>query len=196
MVRKSMRVAKTPRRSSRSAARLDVDVPVSRVMLEDPVCIGPDLSGALARLLMLDQSVGALPVVDAVGRPIGILSKTDIVRRESQERAEEHETEEAPLCSPSVSSDLDSEAGSLRALETFVAGTEEPRVADLMSPSVLSVSESTSVMEAARLMIEHEVHHLPVTGARGKLVGMLSPFDIVRAIARLPGTKPGERKTG
>ena len=194
MVRKSMRVAKTARRSPRSAARLDVDIPVSRVMVENPLCVTPELSGALARLLMLVESVGALPVVDDVGRPIGILSKTDIVRRGAPERSSDSEADEAPLCRPS-SSENDSEASSLRALESYVASVTEPTVADLMSPTVVSVPAETTVVEAARIMLEHDVHHLPVTGRRGKLVGMLSPFDLVRAIARVTSAKP-ERKTG
>ncbi len=190
-----MRVAKTARRSSRSAARFDVDIPVSRVMIEDPVCVGPELSGALARLLMLDQSVGALPVVDDVGRPIGVLSKTDMVRRGPRKRLRDDEAEEAPLCRP-ASSEFGDEIQTLRDLESYVASVDEPKVADLMTPGVLSVAADTTVVEAARLMIEHDVHHLLVTGPRGKLVGMLSPFDLVRAIARMPGAKPGERRTG
>jgi len=196
MVRKSMRVAKTVRRPSRSAARLDVDIPVKKVMLEDPVCVGPELSAALARLLMLDQSIGALPVVDDLGRPIGILSKTDIVRRAPAQRAEKREDDEAPLCHPGTVFDVEGEVTSLRAIESFVAGVDEPKVRDLMTPAVVTISADTPVLEAARLMIENDVHHLPVTGPRGRLVGMLSPFDLVRAIARVPSAKARERETG
>jgi CBS domain-containing protein len=185
-----MRVAATTRRASRSAARFDVDIPVSEVMVPEPVSVGADLSAALARLLMLDQSVGALPVVDEVGRPIGMLSKTDIVRRTPSVPREDTSHDDSPLCRPSSNPDPDSEEGSLRALQVYMSSVDEPSVGDLMTPVVVSVPADTPVVEAARLMLEHEVHHLPVVGRRGQLIGVVAAFDFVRAVARLPRTEP------
>ncbi len=183
MQRKSMRVAKGARRGSRSRASegLDVLVPVSRVMIEYPTCVGPDLSALLARLLMLEQTASALPVVDALGRPIGMLSKTDIVREARPRPRARTPSETDPL----EYRDLDSVEGGLRALDFYMEGISEPKVSDLMTPIVVSVTPETPMLEAARLMIEHEIHHLPVIGERGELVGMLSSFDFVRAVGRL-----------
>ncbi len=198
MDRKSMRVAKGARRGSRSRASegLDVLVPVSRVMMEYPSCVGPDLSALLARLLMLEQTVGALPVVDELGRPIGMLSKTDIVR-ETRARTRSPRPGSSPekLESSELHGDLDSEEGGLRALDFYVEGIAEPRVRDLMTPLVVCVTADTPLLEAARLMMEHEIHHLPVIGRLGELVGLLSSFDFVRAVARLAAAE-GARTEG
>jgi CBS domain-containing protein len=51
---------------------------------------------------------------------------------------------------------------------------------DVMSTGVISVSESTSLEEAARTMLTHRISGLPVTGKDGSLVGMISEGDLLR----------------
>lgn len=53
---------------------------VGEVMSRDPVTIEADKLIAEAAQLMHDRSVHRLPVVDANGNPIGILTRGDIVR--------------------------------------------------------------------------------------------------------------------
>ncbi|HEV8245345.1 MAG TPA: CBS domain-containing protein [Polyangiaceae bacterium] len=158
-------------------------VPVSGLMAPDPLSVGPELSAALARLMMLEDTIGALPVVDAVGRPIGMLSKTDIVR-EAPPRSVSREEPDGPQDLDEFD-DLDSEDGGLRAIDSYIEGINEPRVRDLMTTLVVSVSAETTILEAARAMVERGVHHLLVLGRHGELVGILSAFDFVRAVARL-----------
>ncbi len=61
------------------------------------MCVRPDISGALARLLMLDRGIGALPVVDEQGRPLGMLSKTDMVRESAAARLREADPSDPAL---------------------------------------------------------------------------------------------------
>ncbi len=49
-----------------------------------------------------------------------------------------------------------------------------PRVHDLMTPSVVSVSENATCAEALELIDRHEVRILPVTGLNGRLIGTVS----------------------
>ena len=51
---------------------------------------------------------------------------------------------------------------------------------DVMSTGVISVSESTTLEEAARTMLTHRISGLPVTGKDGSLVGMISEGDLLR----------------
>jgi acetoin utilization protein AcuB len=63
------------------AARTRLQVPVSEIMTADPACIAPedDIDDAID--LMLENRIGALPVVDeAEGRLVGILSYVDVMR--------------------------------------------------------------------------------------------------------------------
>lgn len=68
-------------------------------------------------------------------------------------------------------------------------------VGDLMSPQPIVVSADAPLTEAARLLEEHRVHGLPVTGTLGGLVGVISQTDMLRARttedlwARWPGLR-------
>jgi CBS domain-containing protein len=57
------------------------------------------------------------------------------------------------------------------------------RVSDVMSPSVVSVSEKDTLFDVLSLMRRRGVRRLPVTGAHGVLAGVLSLDDVVGAIA-------------
>lgn len=61
------------------AAEADLDVPIERVMTPKPVYLGPGdtLSTAVAR--MSANGYRRLPIVDADGRPVGLLSARAIV---------------------------------------------------------------------------------------------------------------------
>jgi homoserine O-acetyltransferase len=56
-------------------------------------------------------------------------------------------------------------------------------VGDLMSINVPTVSERSTIQNAARIMLEREVNHLPVLEENGKLAGIVTSWDIARAVA-------------
>jgi CBS domain-containing protein len=51
---------------------------------------------------------------------------------------------------------------------------------DLMTGKVVTISQDASVQELATLMVKKEVNPVPVTGANGELVGIISRSDLVR----------------
>ena len=57
------------------------------------------------------------------------------------------------------------------------------RVADIMSHEVIFVGEETSVSEIAMLLSDRKIKRVPVVND-GKLVGIVSRADIVRAVAQ------------
>jgi CBS domain-containing protein len=57
------------------------------------------------------------------------------------------------------------------------------RVRDLMSTALLTVQASDTITEAHAEMEIGVVRHLPVVDDRGRLVGILSDRDLLRAIA-------------
>jgi CBS domain-containing protein len=62
-------------------------------------------------------------------------------------------------------------------LSKVVAQDRDPaatKVSDVMTREIVSVGLKTSVDEAARLMREHHIRHLPVLDAKGQLVGILA----------------------
>lgn len=62
-------------------------------------------------------------------------------------------------------------------------GVLAPEVKDVMSHSVLSVSPDLEIMDAARFMHEHSVKRVLVV-EEGRMVGIISRFDIVAAFTR------------
>ena len=63
------------------AARTQLQVAVSTIMTADPACVAPedDIDDAID--LMLENRIGALPVVDETeGQLVGILSYVDVMR--------------------------------------------------------------------------------------------------------------------
>ena len=55
-------------------------VAIAAVMTRDVTCVRPDVSLEALAALLLDANIGAVPVVDDEGFPIGLVSKTDLVR--------------------------------------------------------------------------------------------------------------------
>ena len=63
---------------SRKSADL---TPVSEIMAKDVVAVRPELRLEDLEELLLARGISGAPVIDEVGKPIGMVSKTDLLRR-------------------------------------------------------------------------------------------------------------------
>ena len=52
-------------------------------------------------------------------------------------------------------------------------------VKDIMTQKVVSVSSERSIVEAVNIMLKHDFNGLPVVDGQGKLVGILTQYDLV-----------------
>lgn len=109
--------------------------------------------------VMIEQAVKAIPVVGEKGEVLGIVTEWDVMRALLPQlpRAED-----------------DPEAGSL-------VIPPELRVKDIMTRSVLCISEDMGLDEASNLMINKDVEQFPVV-SEGRLTGFLSRSDIIRKL--------------
>jgi len=64
---------------------------------------------------------------------------------------------------------------------------ESPNVGDVMSRDVVTVLEDIQVDEAAKLIVSGSFDHLPVVSRDGRLMGIITAWDISKAVA---GGKP------
>ena len=55
-------------------------------------------------------------------------------------------------------------------------------VSEVMTAAVYTVSPHADARDAARMMLEHRIHHLVVTHEK-KTVGILSSYDLLRVVA-------------
>lgn len=130
---------------------------VRDIMTEKPRSIAPDMSAREAAREMVRWRLGALPVIDADERMIGMLAEKDLLRH---------------LMSSYL---VDSGTGK---------GTPLPAprtVRDVMTRQVLCVSPEQPLAEVAALMANKDVDRVPVV-REGRLVGFLTRGDIVRKL--------------
>ena len=64
--------------------------------------------------------------------------------------------------------------------------TQGPRVLDIMDRQVVSIHEDEEIKTAAKKLLKGETNHLPVINGAGVLVGIVTTFDISKAVAN-PG---------
>ncbi|WP_436911634.1 CBS domain-containing protein [Halosimplex marinum] len=61
-----------------------------------------------------------------------------------------------------------------------------------MTTDVLTTTAQTSIVEAADLMIEHRIHHLPVVDDEEGVIGMISTTDLAGYISSVQTPSPTE----
>lgn len=156
------------RQPGRSALPEAEHASVADIMTRDATTVSPDLSVEQLVDLLLREGLSRVPVVDAQGHAIGIVSKTDLVA-EQQLRGDTHEAS-LPRGSP--------EAG----VHVVKPGAT---VREVMRPRPMTIDETASVAEAAERMATHRLHGLPVVSDDGRVVGMVSLLDVAGWVAGL-----------
>ncbi|MEZ4226434.1 MAG: CBS domain-containing protein [Polyangiaceae bacterium] len=156
-----------------------VDPPVAKVMTAHVVCVRAELPLDELTQLMLERGISGVPVVDDSGRPLGVVSKTDLLRRRL-ERSQQTEVDEGPVRAGQYELELGPGFGS--------GGLSEDIVEDIMMPIALTIPENAPISKAAALMAHEGVHRLVVVDAHSSaVVGILSAIDLLRWMARQHG---------
>ena len=141
------------------------------LMSDNPVSLREDATIPEAVALMTDRGYSAAPVIDEAGRPIGVISRTDILV---------HEREQVRHAQP-----VDQGEAHPRWLrhEGFsIEIADATRVRDIMTPTVFTASTTTSAADVVKQMVELKVHQLFVVDEDDALVGVISALDIVRRL--------------
>ncbi len=143
---------------------------VAEVMRRGPVTVLADTPARdLARLLAFEE-IGGVPVVDAAGKAVGVVSAADLVRLTAE-------------AEPSAAPALDGPAGWQAVHRLPGAVLDGYRVADLMTPATLSVRLETTLAELARFLLRAGVHRALVHDGEGRPVGIVTATDVLRAVA-------------
>ncbi|MCC6751065.1 MAG: CBS domain-containing protein [Deltaproteobacteria bacterium] len=169
-----------PRRKEHAGA--GDKTPISQIMSRDVLCVRKDLSVEALTALFLERSISGAPVVDERGRPIGVVSKTDILREQFVAGETAVERTGGPVR-------VRREGGVVQNLgsgyhEEQLAGAT---VSDVMTPSVYALHARTSVAQASALMAFEGIHRIAVIDEGGVVVGLLSTLDVLRWLAEQEG---------
>lgn len=122
--------------------------------------------------MMFEYKISGLPVLDPEGRLAGIVTEGDLIRRAAHFK----EPGFLPLLGGLIFlDDLN------RFLEELRRAMATP-IGRLISREVFTVSPQGLLEQAATLMLQRQVKRLPVVDQAGRLVGILSRQDLIRAL--------------
>jgi CBS domain-containing protein len=145
------------------------------IMSREVVTARPeDTVSQVARLLTHNQ-ISAVPVCDQSGALLGMVSEGDLMRPFSSSNVERRGRWLALLAD---GTDLAPDFLEYVRLDRH-------RVSDLMTRPAITASESAGIADLAELLAKHRIKRLPIV-RDGKLVGIVSRADVIRAIARSP----------
>jgi len=142
-----------------------------QIMSRHVITIGPDAPVISAIKTMLSHHISALPVVDAAGRLVGIVSEGDFLRR-NELGTEKKRGRWLGLL-----------VGADRAAFDF-ARQNGRKVSQVMSTAPITIDEDTSLEQIVRLMEARGIKRLPVM-RQEQIVGMVTRTDFLSAIANL-----------
>lgn len=141
---------------------------IREIMSGDVLTVATDTSLKEVAEILADRRISGLPVVDGDGFVVGVVSEADILFKER-----------GPSTRSGVFAwvlDRYGLEGQLK-LEARIAG-------EAMTSPALTIEPQRSVAEAAHLMLDRRVNRLPVVDEHGKLIGIVTRADLVRAFAR------------
>jgi CBS domain-containing protein len=145
------------------------------LMTPNPMSIHQEAAVTEAVALLTDKDISAVPVLDHAGRPVGVLSRTDIVRFLGNKGGGSTSKESAEEPAPATSS---------RPFSGKAA--DRTPVRQIMTPAVISVTPTAPAIEVvAKMLGLGNVHRLFVVDDSGALVGVISARDVLRKLRRL-----------
>lgn len=146
------------------------------VMTPDPVCVGPMTRARELARVFEEHAISGAPVLDHAGRIVGVVSRSDLLRRCACVRS----PEPAYLFEPA--SQTDGDAGE----PAPGAVVREPLVCveDIMMPDPYTVSPDEPAGNVARAMVARRIHRAVVVDRNGFPVGIITSIDLLDAVTR------------
>jgi CBS domain-containing protein len=142
---------------ARAGTRLTLEATTAAdLMRPNPLSIRDTATVHEALVSLTGHDASAAAVLDKTGRPVGVLSRTDLLV---------HEREQINAKPP-----------------TATADAEQTRVRDLMTPVVISVRPDTPAHEVIQQLVQMNVERLFVVDGSGALVGVVSALDVLRRL--------------
>jgi CBS domain-containing protein len=142
---------------------------VRDLMQSDVRTTTPEASLKDVARTLVENRISGMPVCDGEGKVVGVISEGDILFKE-RGRPEQRSAPLGWLL----------DGGSRTDLKKATART----VGDAMTAPAVTIRPSSSATAAARLMIEQGVNRLPVVVQDGRVVGIVTRADLVRAFTR------------
>ena len=141
------------------------------VMTHDVVTVNTDTTVKEIAEILLAKGISAVPVVDAAGALVGIVSEGDLIHRV------ENETERRRSWWLELFADRE------RMAQDFIK-SHARKAGDVMTRQVVTVKPEMPLGEVSTLLEKHRIKRVPVVDG-GKLVGIISRANLLRALVRV-----------
>lgn len=139
------------------------------IMTSPVTTIGEDQNVRRAIEIINATQIGAVPVVDDMGKMVGIVTEGDLLRR---------------ISSSNGTRPIPHTRGRVEALANYIKARSW-RIRDVMTSPVVSALPSATISQVADLLLARAIKHIPVV-ADERLVGMVSRRDLMRAMVDEP----------
>lgn len=150
------------------------------VMTKNVVTIHHEASLTEVLETLAEEKISGAPVVDEAAKPVGVISASDILSYEST-RAPKHAVKAAfytlEETGGTIPLDELEEEGKLEEILDSVPASR------VMTPRVVSVRPDAPLSLVARLMSKERIHRVVVL-EKGRIVGMVSSLDVLKALGR------------
>jgi CBS domain-containing protein len=148
-----------------------------QIMTRPVITVTPDTTMVEAANLMLQKHLSGLPVVDATGKLVGMISEGDFIRRSEIGTQRKRGRFLKFILGPgTAASDFVQEHGR--------------RVSEIMtSEPLITVGEETSLEQIVELMERNSIKRIPVI-RDDKVVGIVSRSNLLQAVASLARDVP------
>ena len=146
-------MANAPTRTAPAPLTLVADT-AQDLMTPNPLSIEENTSVTQALAVLTDRGLSAAVVTDEAGRPRGVLTRDDLLVHERERRGDGADP-----------------------------GTPDPtRVADVMTPTLFSVTPDTPARAVVEQLLGLKVQQLFVVDDSGAAIGSVSTFDVLRRL--------------
>jgi CBS domain-containing protein len=140
------------------------------LMSRNLVVVAPETPVSAITELLASRGISAVPVIDAEGNAVGLVTEGDLIRRLA----------EAPRGPLGWFLDM---FRNPKPLVARFAKAHGATARDVMSAELVTVPEDASAETIAQLMERHHIRRVPVL-RDGKLAGIVSRADLLRAVLR------------
>ena len=137
------------------------------VMVPEPVCVEPAMTVRQLARVFEENEISGAPVVDKEGRVIGVVSKTDLIRRCSEGTAD--------IPPAYLFEVLSEESGE----DEQVIPEPLICVEDFMTRDAVMVTPNTPASLVARLMFEKRIHRVVIVDHDKFPVGIVTSLDLL-----------------
>jgi CBS domain-containing protein len=143
---------------------------VADVMTRTVVAVTPETPLKNVAALMVEKGISGVPVVDAGGAVVGVVSEADFVIKERGVEGVRHRL-------------LARVFGESKQTKRELAKIEATTAGEAMTSPAVTVDAADALKWAAEIMASRKINRLPVV-KDGRLVGIVTRADVVRAFVR------------